>query len=141
MLDKTQTDCVLLLDTLHGVEIEKEELLTSPSIQSGTASQKTPPTPTAPGPRSTIIPEDIADALRHQQHDTLEQTLKQQQDLLAGQDEKLTQITKIAVVNKETAIAIRDEVHEQNRILEIIAGQTDEANAKITVAQRRVKRI
>lgn len=144
LLDISQSECVGLLDTLHGVEAEKEELLSSPGADTATPAQRTPPTPTTPGPRSTIIPDDIADALRYQHRssqETLESALKLQQDLMSKQDEKLAQITRVAQLNKNTAIAIRDEVDEQNRMLDAIAGQTDEAKSKISVAQRRVKRI
>lgn len=147
-LELVQCECVALIDDINGIashiNSNKQELL-SPSMSSGTASQKTPLTPTAPGPKSTVIPDDIADALSHQ-HRSIQplganEILLQQRELIARQDEQLAAITGVAVRNKDIAMAIRDEVREHNIMLQDVSGQAVEAKSKLNVAQSRVKKI
>lgn len=139
-LEQLRTRCIGLIDEVNDLALEeldvKSELLSSPK-HSGT-----PPTPTTPGKRNSLIPDDIADALRHQHDDkSPDLTLMRQMEHMAAQDQKLADLEVLARRNKEIAKVIRDEVKEQNRILEDIAIQTDETNANLKVAQRRIKKI
>jgi hypothetical protein len=134
-VEVVQVQCTELGDGLVGG-------LESPvPVLAETAPMKTPPTPTSA--RAHLgLPEDIADALRHQETalDPLT-ALAQQKETLEKQDLVLETIEEVSARNKITAAAIRDEVREQNRILQDIRAQAEEANAKLNVANRRVKRI
>ncbi len=124
----------MLSDHINGInqESDKDELaISSPSI-------KTPSTP-----RITFLPDDIFDALRNQnlQEHRVEEVLSLQKAKVVEQDGLLEEMNIIAQRNKQIALAIKSEVKEQNKLLDDIASQTDEANAKVNVANRRVQRI
>lgn len=132
-VEALQTSCTELNDGLVGV-------VESPvPVAVETAPMRTPPTPTSARAHQGL-PDDIADALRHQDEDTIS-ILSRQKETIEKQDKVLETIEEVSVRNKMTAAAIRDEVREQNRILQDIRSQADEANAKLNVANRRVKRI
>lgn len=137
-LQQLRNDLQFLLEQVHGLAAGAD-----PAPASPLASPRLAPRP--------HLPDDISDLLRHQAETppepaptpapTAAEHLQQQQAIMAQQDTHLASIAELASHSKTMAAAILSEVDEQNRLLDALAGKTDEAKAKLDVGQRKVKRI
>lgn len=114
-LEQLQKECLNLIDQLNGgfeVAAEKEALLATKS------------------PKKHPVPEDDPSKI-----------LQTQQLVIQEQDQTITKIEELAIRNKKIAAAIKEEVDQQNRILDRATNQTEEANVKIGIASHKIEKI
>lgn len=124
-LNKLSNDCDYLYDELNGLNLES--IGPSPMGSVGTSL----PSPILQRPPSvhSHLPDDISDLLRHQN-----QTIEKQ-------NTQLSSIMSSASNTKNLAMAMREEISAQNKLLDMMSRDTDDIQDKVNVAQRRVKKI
>jgi hypothetical protein len=124
-LNKLSNDCDYLYDELNGLNLES----VGPSPMESVVSSLPSPILQRPPSAPSHLPEDITDLLRRQN-----QTINQQSN-------QLNSIMTTASSTKNLAIAMREEITAQNKILEGMNSDVDNIQDKVNVAQRRVKKI
>lgn len=125
VLNKLSNDCDYLYDELNGLNLES----VGPSPMGSVVSSLPSPILQRPPSAPSHLPDDITDLIRHQN-----QTIDQQSN-------QLNSIMTTASNTKNLAIAMREEISAQNKILERMNSKTDNIQDKVNVAQRRVRKI